>query len=205
MRVVGIGGYIGHGKDSAGSVLGAAGWGQVNFADDLKEEVLSRLRLTLKASVMSTVGNDLYDDTLPEDLRWTVERRVDEAWWGRRLRFDLWKRKPRVFRELLQEYGTEVRRADDPDYWVEKWTTRVRASLSSFPGIYATDVRFPNEVEAVRGLGGVVVKILRSGQLASVPHASERLAAEYDGWDVILVNDGSVCDLREKMKSFVLG
>ena len=63
-------------------------------------------------------------------------------------------------RPVLQVWGTEFRRAVDPDYWVKKaekhievWQNRTSRQ------IIFTDVRFWNEINMLRGRGFMIIKI----------------------------------------------
>lgn len=59
---------------------------------------------------------------------------------------------------LLQWWGTEYRRAQDPNYWVKKF----RAETANFPGVViAQDARFANEVKTIKEMGGVTVNVTR--------------------------------------------
>lgn len=71
-------------------------------------------------------------------------------------------------RSLLQWWGTDYRRAKDPDYWVK----RLRKTLEDHNPDVAliTDVRFPNEVEFIHGLGGVYVEVINTGAVDVVVH-----------------------------------
>lgn len=86
-------------------------------------------------------------------------------------------------RSLLQWWGTEYRRSKDPDYWVK----RLRVTLEDHQPDLAlvTDVRFPNEVDYIHGIGGYVVKVTRMGRPdVEVPlHPSETELDSYTGWD----------------------
>lgn len=62
-----------------------------------------------------------------------------------------------------------------------------------------TDCRFPNEAEAVRDRGGVIIRINRPGVTAVNAHPSETALDDYD-FDDVIVNDGSIQDLYEKVK-----
>jgi len=75
-------------------------------------------------------------------------------------------------RKLLQTLGTDVGREWDPDFWVSKWKKAVEASLASI--IIADDVRFQNEVNAIRDMGGTVVR-LRNERGQRLDHSSERV------------------------------
>ena len=84
-------------------------------------------------------------------------------------------------RALLQHLGTDTGRAFDPEIWVRKWEQAAGAAL--FMGvklILVDDVRFPNEVEAIRKMGGVIVKLVSTERGNVLDHASERLDLEYD-------------------------
>jgi hypothetical protein len=97
-------------------------------------------------------------------------------------RFATWLRdEERTLRQVLQYFGTEIGRARDPDHWVKEWLRPTLGVVSSnrrwrydrldgkleeeptraFPGgVVASDVRFDNEAQAIRSLGGVVVELV---------------------------------------------
>ena len=89
-------------------------------------------------------------------------------------------------RSLLQWWGTEYRRAKDPDYWVK----RLRKTLEDHKPDFAliTDVRFPNEAEFIKQAGGLLVKVIRLGapDITVHPHASESELDGYTGWDHVI-------------------
>lgn len=86
-------------------------------------------------------------------------------------------------RTLLQWWGTDYRRAQDQDYWVK----RLQETLDrDNPEIaLVTDVRFPNEADAIKKLGGYLVKVTRTTKPdVTVPaHPSENALDGYKGWD----------------------
>lgn len=61
--------------------------------------------------------------------------------------------------KLLQWWGSEYRRAQDVDYWVKKLVASIQASKVDIALV--TDMRFPNEASAIRGLGGATVEVQR--------------------------------------------
>jgi hypothetical protein len=104
-------------------------------------------------------------------------------------------------REYLQFYGTEAHReVFDKDFWV--W------SLLEDPPecdlLIVTDVRFPNEAEAIREMGGEVWEVYRT-ETATVPvHASEEpLPASLI--DCEITNDGTLEELKEQVKELLDG
>jgi len=103
-------------------------------------------------------------------------------------------------RTLLQFWGTEFRRAQDPDYWVKK--TLAQIELDNPEVALIGDLRFPNEVEGIRAAGGYVVRVDRVGYVSDVPeHISEKALdgmSEMD-WDyVIKAPDGGLQVLCEE-------
>jgi hypothetical protein len=60
--------------------------------------------------------------------------------------------------KLLQWWGTEYRRAQDQNYWVNKWKAGInpRANI-----VLCTDMRFLNEAQAVRDAGGFTIQVSR--------------------------------------------
>ena len=62
-----------------------------------------------------------------------------------------------------------------------------------------TDTRFPNEAEAIKKAGGIIIRIERPGIDPVNLHTSE---TSLDNWDFdhVVVNDGSITDLTKKIK-----
>jgi hypothetical protein len=97
-------------------------------------------------------------------------------------------------RVLLQRFGSDVgREMFGEGFWVEQ----------AFRGlgdedVVFTDVRFPNEAEAIRGRGGVVWNVVRPGVGVANGHVSE---CALDGFvfDATIVNDGSLDDLEREV------
>lgn len=94
-------------------------------------------------------------------------------------------------RRLLQTYGMTVR-AIDPDFWVRACMRHVYPDRD----VVITDVRFPNEYDAIHSRGGLLVRVTRPG-LIHLDHVSES-ALDARPFPVTVVNDGSVQDLRAK-------
>lgn len=112
---------------------------------------------------------------------------------------DLFWRKPydEPVRHVLQWWGTDYRRAQDPDYWVrygmeqmKVWlavATRVAQDRLLIPTF--TDVRFANEAEAIKAAGGIVLEVrapdevraARLGGKLPPAHASEEMDFTVDG------------------------
>lgn len=85
----------------------------------------------------------------------------------------LFDTKPQPFRALMQNYGTEVRRRDNADYWVNIWKDSVSGALKDKKHVVADDVRFLNEAKAVKDAGGILVKLMREDIQTTGNHVSE--------------------------------
>lgn len=83
-------------------------------------------------------------------------------------------------RHMLQKLGTEsVRDIFGQDHWVQLMRLRLATGDLRGEDVVITDVRFDNEVDMIRSLGGKVVGIVRLGDNAPrvEPHISEDMAA----------------------------
>lgn len=77
-----------------------------------------------------------------------------------------------LVRRLLQWYGTEVKRSEDPNYWLKIWVNNL-PSQYEIPHVIVDDVRFENEAKLVEAFGGQVVMLVRPIDLSAPAHASE--------------------------------
>jgi len=102
------------------------------------------------------------------------------------------KRTPEV-RAFLQRFGVAIRDID-PDFWVNATMRRIE------PGkrYVITDVRFPNEAQAIKARGGFVVRVHRPGVKAVNAHVSETALDDWD-FDAHLFNDGDADKYRVRV------
>jgi hypothetical protein len=80
-------------------------------------------------------------------------------------------------RQMLQTLGTEWGRGMVcDDLWVKIARRRIEEACRfvEFPFVVVTDVRFDNEAEVVREMGGEVWMVERPGASTCVPHESEK-------------------------------
>jgi hypothetical protein len=95
-------------------------------------------------------------------------------------------------RYLAQTLGTDWGRTIHPDLWVYM----LKRDIEDFsaPLSVITDCRFPNEVAAIRAMGGVVWWIERDGIAPVRAHASENSIGPQD-CDRTIANLGTLEDL----------
>lgn len=107
-------------------------------------------------------------------------------------------RSPRQFMQLLgTEFGRDL---IGPNVWVDAWRNSLgESAVEHFGDILAVadDVRFENEAAAIRGEGGLVVRIERdgAGSATGASHASEAGVIA----DITITNDGSPAEFAAKV------
>jgi hypothetical protein len=171
--IIGVTGRKRAGKDSvAARLVERHGFVRYAFADSVR-------RVALAIDPIVDV-----DHWMDEEYRLSVI--VAERGWERT------KDEIPEVRRLLQTIGTDAIRALDPDFWVRATMRQVYAEARP---VVITDVRFPNEAEAVKRAGGVLVRVVRPGQTDDDQHASE---TAMDGQPVayLISNEGTPDDLN---------
>jgi len=100
-------------------------------------------------------------------------------------------------REFMQYFGTNICRAIKSNVWVDHMMKRIKREKTNLAII--ADIRFPNEVEAIREAGGKVVRLARSNHADS--HTSEcGLDPEnfdWNGFDLVIENHGPQAETLE--------
>lgn len=167
--LVGLIGKKRSGKDTfAVTLTEHRGFERFAFADPLKAAVYS-------------VNPIVCDGGLVKRLRDVVDRHGWEE-----------AKENREVRRLLQEYGVSIREIQ-PGFWVDA-TMRPALDALGTSRVVVTDVRFPNEVEAIKVAGGSIVRITRPGLVSDDQHVSETALDDYVA-DHTVVNDGTLIDL----------
>lgn len=176
--VIGFCGLAGSGKTTAAEYLVREhGFERLAFAGPLKAMVRA---LGLSAREMA---GDLKEEPCPA----------------------LCGKSPRQFMQLL---GTEFgRQMIGEDFWVETWRRRVEYEAIGRKEplrIVADDVRFPNEVSAIRALGGRIINVQRAsaGSATGARHVSETTPLSFDA---VCKNDGSHRELHSQTADALKG
>jgi hypothetical protein len=196
VKVVGLTGYAGVGKNSVADILVRDyGYIQLAFADPLKE-MIRDLNPILGFIDRGACGcedckgrdiqpvhlQDLYDyDYIDQDIKEMAE-------FGEELR------------RLWTTFGTEVMRKRQPDYWIRHMMTEI-LSENDDAKIVVTDVRYQNEAEFLNRLNAGDMLDSRLWRIARPgfepgEHSSEQLAGLL-GEEITLINDGTLEELAE--------
>jgi hypothetical protein len=213
-------GEIGSGKTTAASHLCLKhDFYRVSFADPLKDQVFDFLWESSTGSSQDLIwtrfrvqtgergmfpspfydflGTELVEIDHNQKLQWVNERKAK-------------------LRPLLQWWGTEYRRAENENYWVDKAEAYMRKLLTEGKSICMDDARFDNEFELIAALGGKQIfidcpmaeqrAIERSGggAVGIKGHASEALLDPNDPRnDGIVMNDTSFDEFLHKIDYLV--
>jgi hypothetical protein len=104
-------------------------------------------------------------------------------------------------RDLWIKFG-DTMRGIAPDVWIR--SVLDNPSYGGNNVVLVSDVRYPNEVEAIRARGGMVVKVTRKGIPESDDVADSALAAMPDeSWDMVVRNDGDLNALAKQAGQLV--
>lgn len=176
MKIIAFSGYARSGKDAAAEALSSLGYRNIAFADKLREFVYA---------INPTVWSK--DFITHDELRNVIDFYGWEGYKKSQWADDI--------RRIMQRVGTEGgRNVIGEDIWVN-------ATLNNLKdGKYViSDVRFPNEADAVRRNGGFVVRILRPGIEPTNSHESETALDKYH-FDDVINNAGTLEEFQNAVR-----
>lgn len=198
MRVIGICGFIGSGKDTVADIIKKeySNVVHISFAGALKDIV----------SIIFGWDRALLQGDTKESRQWREQ--VDE-WWSSRLGIPFLT--PRF---VLQQWGTDVLRNHfHQDIWIAAVERKIMA-CSPDSIVVITDCRFPNEVELIHKMGGKVIWVQRGSMpewydeymLNKVEpigvHVSEYVWL-HSRFNKIIKNDGDLDELERKIAKYL--
>lgn len=154
--IVGLVGFAGSGKGTVGDILREKyDFTKLSFADAVKDAT---------SAIFGWSRHLLEGDT--DESR--VFRETKDDFWSARFGYDVTPRK------MMQLMGTEAgRNVFHTDLWVHTVERRIQYKREwEFEDMFVIpDVRFPNEIEAIRRMGGHVVRVVRGSEPEWYDHA----------------------------------
>lgn len=100
-------------------------------------------------------------------------------------------------RQIWIAFGNEVKNAAYLDTWLDYLLQNTAADF-----LVVSDMRFPNEADRIKTLGGRVIKIVRP-DIAHTSDAADDPLLSYNRWDHILVNDSNLGSFYSKVTNYV--
>lgn len=216
--ILGISGKIGSGKDTLGKIIQYLDlqknypktWTQWDFDFFINGDHTWKSDYQIKkfggklkqiASLVLGVSTEQFES---QDFKKT---NLGKEW---RITNTIGEEKPMTVREFLQKLGTDAARDNiHPDFWVNAlfadyipYSTRGSEYEEIESNWIITDVRFPNEVKAIKDKGGKVIRIERMFNGVPSTHFSETALDNYDGFDAVIENNGTIEELIEKVKNY---
>lgn len=168
--IIGLSGYAQTGKDTvAQHLVEHYGYKRIAFADPIREALLK-------------LNPHITD--VPELPHANLSQLIPMGW-------EFLKQTSPQVRGLLQRFGTEVAR----EMWGQNfWVDLAMAKADATDNVIITDVRFPNEYDAIKHAGGEVWRVEKLGVSAVNNHPSETALDGYS-FDKVITNLGSKDDL----------
>jgi hypothetical protein len=200
MRLIGISGKIGAGKDTVGVIIrqlaitnNGADWDIRKFAGKLK----------IVASLLTGISIEKFEDQ-------EFKKTILGPEWGKETKSnplnaiepfkDITFVEMMSVRDLLQKLGTEAMRNG---LHQNVWVNALFADFKEDMHWVVTDMRFPNEYKAIKDKGGITIRVNRPGHGTSMTdlasaHPSETALDGFE-FDYTINNDGDL----EKLISLV--
>lgn len=195
-----IAGKMGYGKDYVGNLIkdNFSNVEKISFADALKEEVEYIINLIRNNSSLEHIAYEMNvskDEIKPLYIAMIAFKDINEL---------TVKKKNSTIRFMLQYWGTDVRRKNNENYWVQKTVNKILEINKLGNVALITDGRFPNELKGVSELNGITIQldISREKQIENLlnrdgilpnkeafNHPSETSYLEYKDFDLILTED----------------
>lgn len=190
--IIGLAGFARTGKDTVGKMLiENHNFTRISFASPVYKGLydFNPVVATKIFYHRTELGNS------PEAIKIRLQEIVDSIGWERA------KVEYEEIRTLLQRYGTEAgRNIHGQDCWVKLACEKIKAEPNV--NFVVTDVRFPNEVQALKALGAVLVQVTRKGVTSVNNHISDKGLPD-EMFNHFIRNNGTLEDLKLRVNELI--
>lgn len=105
------------------------------------------------------------------------------------------------FRYLLQWWGTEYRRNQDQNYWLDRYKEQIKILEEQYAKdrllVFTPDMRFGNEFKKIIALRGYTIRVDRPTMIRlGVEHASETALDDCKTFHARVINEGDLDELQ---------
>lgn len=172
------------------------GWGMFDltrkdeaFVSYAEQEIWPFVKIYHFADPLKSIAIELFD-LKPEQVYGSDEEKNTSTPYTQ----NGWKHQMTA-REFLQYFGTEVMRDIKDSIWVDYTMKRIAREQSSVSVI--PDVRFPNEINAIKEAGGIVIRLTRDpfGSDHDCEKALDAKSFDWNQFDHIVDNKGDIDQL----------
>ena len=173
-NIIGVTGRKRHGKDTIADFLVTHGFVKRAFADPLKEG----LRHIFKYNSEQLYGS---------------KKKTYNPRWGE------------TPRKSMQTVGTDMfRKIYGDDFWIKRLKLDLVEVTDKKQSIVISDVRFPNEADMIKSMGGTIIKVVRVVKIESSEseHISES-SIDLIKADHVVKNNGTIADLEKRINRIV--
>jgi hypothetical protein len=203
--IIGISGYAGSGKDALCTKIQEldkeSNWQRKKWAGKLKQI----------SSILTGISEDMFEDTDFKNTNLGPEWNATPCG-----KIGSKHKQPLTVREFLQRLGTDaIRDGLHTNAWVNALIADYKCSFclqssgehkacikSNYPNWIITDTRFPNEAEAIKNSGGIVIRVDRISVSPINAHYSEIALDNWD-FDYYIDNSGTEDDLADRVNKFL--
>lgn len=213
--IIAINGKIGAGKDTVGTIIQGLLYTNKDQSSEIKKFAGKMKQI---ASILTGISVEKFEDqefkTTLLDVEWGTVQDVplNSIPPFADMQFNVMM----TVREFLQKLGTEAMRDGlHTNVWVnalfadykKDWGIESNLPHSEFlnlkyPNWIITDMRFPNEMEAVVKRHGITIRVVRPGTAAGT-HPSET-ALDDVKFDYEIINDGTMEELVKKVRKILV-
>ena len=200
--IIGINGKIGAGKDTVGTIIQGLLYTNKDQSSEIKKFAGKMKQI---ASILTGISVEKFEDQEFKECFLDVE-------WGTIQDIPLNSIPPfadmqfnvmMTVREFLQKLGTEAMR---DGLHTNVWVNALFADYKKKSNWIITDMRFPNEMEAVVKRHGITIRVTRPVKKSkNTPklHSSET-ALDKAKFDYEIINDGSMEKLVKKIRKILI-